>query len=50
MDGFEVTDSFPIPSATGVFAASENITFGALSVSDRPFHSAKPKAAGVPTV
>ena len=34
---------------TGVFAAVVNITSGALSVSERPFHSTKPKAAGVPT-
>jgi hypothetical protein len=39
-----------MPSATGVLEVSENITFGALSVSERPFHSAKPKKAGVPTV
>jgi hypothetical protein len=33
----------------GVFAAVENITSGALSVSERPFHSAKPSSACVPT-
>jgi hypothetical protein len=44
-----VTDSLPIPSRTGVFAAMLNITSGALSVSERPFYSAKPNTAGVPT-
>ena len=28
---------------------SENMTFGALSIRERPFHSAKPNTAGVPT-
>ena len=46
---FEVTDSLPIPRRTGVFAARENMTSGALSVSERPFHSTNPNAAGVPT-
>ena len=31
-DGFDVTDSLPIPRLTGVFAAMENMTFGTLSV------------------
>ena len=48
-DGFDVTDSLPIPRLMGVFAATENITLGALSVSERPFHSTNPNAAGVPT-
>jgi hypothetical protein len=48
-DGFEVTDSLPIPRLTGAFAARENMTFGALSARERPFHSANPKTAGVPT-
>jgi hypothetical protein len=30
--GFDVTDSLPIPSRTGVFDARENMTSGALSV------------------
>jgi hypothetical protein len=38
--GFDVTDSLPIPRRTGAFEAIENITSGALSVSDLPFHSA----------
>jgi hypothetical protein len=44
-----VTDSLPIPTRTGAFAAIENMTSGALSVSERPFHSAKLNTAGVPT-
>ena len=48
-DGFDITDSLPIPRLTGAFAAMENMTFGALSVRERPFHSAKPNTAGVPT-
>jgi hypothetical protein len=44
-----VTGSLPIPRLTGVFAAMENMTLGALSMSERPFHSAKPNAAGVLT-
>lgn len=48
-DGLEVTDSLPIPRLTGVLAAMENMTLGALSVSERPFHSRKPNEAGVPT-
>ena len=48
-DGFEMTDSLPIPRLTGAFAPIENMTFGALSVSERPFHSANPNAAAVPT-
>lgn len=48
-DGFEVTDSLPIPSRTGAFAARENMTSGALSVRERPFHPANPNTAGVPT-
>ncbi len=48
-DGFDVTDSLPMPSPMGAFAAMENMTSGALSVSDRPFHSARPNTAGVPT-
>jgi hypothetical protein len=47
--GFDVTDSLPIPRLMGLFAAMENMTFGALSMSDRPFHSANPNAARVPT-
>jgi len=47
-DGFDVTESLPIPRRIGAFAAIENITSGALSVSERPFHSAKPNTAGVP--
>lgn len=47
--GFEVTDSFPMPSRIGAFAASVNITSGALSISDRPFHSSNPNDADVPT-
>jgi hypothetical protein len=31
-EGFEVTDSLPMPRRTGVFAAMENLTSGALSV------------------
>ena len=34
-----------MPRPTGVFDAIGNITFGALSVRERPFHSAKPNAA-----
>jgi len=49
VDGLDVTDSLPIPRLRGVFDAIENITFGALSVRERPFHSAKPNTAGVPT-
>jgi hypothetical protein len=49
LDGFEVTDSLPIPTLTGVFAAMENMTLGALSVTERPFHSKKANDAGVPT-
>jgi hypothetical protein len=49
-EGLEVTDSLPMPKLIGVFNARENITLGALSVRDRPFHSANPKTAGVPTV
>ncbi|MGP6192183.1 MAG: hypothetical protein ACLPSH_19415 [Vulcanimicrobiaceae bacterium] len=49
-DGLDVTDSLPIPRRTGAFDAKENMTSGALSVSARPFHSAKPKVAGVATV
>jgi hypothetical protein len=37
------------PETNGVFAAMENITSGALSVSERLFHSANPNTAGVPT-
>jgi hypothetical protein len=48
VEGFDVTDSLPIPRLIGVFAAVENMTFGALSVSDRPFHSTKPNDAGGP--
>jgi hypothetical protein len=48
--GLEVTDSLPMPKLTGVFSAKENITLGALSVRDRPFQSAKPNTAGVPTM
>lgn len=44
-----VTDSLPIPRRTGVLSANENITSGALSLSDRPFHTAKPNTDGVPT-
>ena len=36
-DGFEVTDSLPIPRLTGVFAAIENMTFGVLSMRERQF-------------
>jgi hypothetical protein len=49
VDGFETTDSLVIPRRIGVFAASENMTSGALSVRERPFHPAKLKEAGVPT-
>jgi hypothetical protein len=38
-----VTDSLPIPRETGVLAAMENMTLGALSVSDRPFQELKSK-------
>jgi hypothetical protein len=38
-----------MPSVTGVFAASVNMTFGALSINERPFHALNPNAAGVPT-
>jgi hypothetical protein len=31
-DGFEVTDSFPIPRLMGVFAAIENVTPGHAAV------------------
>jgi hypothetical protein len=31
----------------GVFAAVENMTSGALSVRERPFHSTKPRDAGL---
>jgi hypothetical protein len=48
-DGFEVTESLPIPRRTGAFAAMENMPSGALSESERPFHPANPNAAGVPT-
>ena len=44
-----MTDSFPIPRRTGVLAAMLNITSGALSVKERPFHSTKPNAASVPS-
>jgi hypothetical protein len=50
LDGLRVTDSLPMPRRIGVLAAVESITSGALSVSARPFHSAKPNEAGVPTV
>lgn len=46
---FEATDSLAIPRRTGVFAARENMTLGALSVSERPFHSANPNTRGAPT-
>jgi hypothetical protein len=49
-DGLEETDSLPTPRRTGASDASENMTSGALSVRDRPFHSTKPKVAAVPTV
>ena len=49
-EGFDETDSLPIPSRMGVFEAIVNITSDALSVNERPFHSANPNAAGVPTV
>jgi hypothetical protein len=38
-----------MPSVTGVFAAMVNMTSGALSIIERPFHPSNPKAAGVPT-
>ena len=47
--GLAVSDSLPMPRPTGVFAAMLNITSGVLSVNERPFHSANPNAAGVPT-
>ncbi len=50
LEGFVVTDSLPIPRLTGMFAARLNITSGALSVSERPFHPANPNVAGVQTV
>src|SRR5580658_11153805 len=37
-EGLEVTDSLPIPRLMGVFDAMENMTSGALSVRERPFH------------
>jgi hypothetical protein len=37
-----------MPRAIGVFAAKENITSGALSISERPFQPAKPYEAGEP--
>lgn len=48
--GFAVTDSGPIPWATGVFIARVVITFGALSISERPLKLTKLNTAGVPTV
>ena len=49
-DGVAVTDSLPIPRWIGELDAIVNMTSGALSVSERPFHSTKPNEAGVPTV
>lgn len=40
VDGFEVTESLPIPRRTGVLAAIENITSGALSVQLAEMHPA----------
>jgi len=50
LKGLKVTDSLPIPIRTGVFDAIVSMISGALSVSERPFHSMKPNAAGGPTV
>ena len=49
VDGFDVTDSLPMPRLTGAFAAMENMTSGALSIKDRPFQSENPNPAAVPT-
>jgi hypothetical protein len=48
--GFDVMESFVKPVESAVLVARENMTSGALSVSDRPFHSLKPYIAGVPMV
>jgi hypothetical protein len=42
-DGFEVTDSLPIPRLKSVFAAMENMTLGALSVSERTVPLGEPE-------
>ena len=41
MEGLDVTDSLPMPRCTGLLVAIENMTSGALSVSERPFQSPK---------
>lgn len=50
VDGFAVTGSLSIPRRTGVLAGMENMTSGALSVGERPFHAAKPNEADLAQV